>query len=157
MYQNNNRDRKQYNNQHSNYNNSSDIIVKSGFNENDEIVGENNLDYVQLAEKVIKVIDVNKLTTSKIRNILSMLSEIYKLVVVSDSKQLNANNISQIQYFKVRCLYESGRYVEVKDFINKSNLISLIDSIGDNKKRFENFYHYFEALVAYHRYLGGKD
>ena len=130
---------------------------KVHFNENDVIIGEGGKDYVDLAKEIINNINKEKLTTSKIRNILSMLSEIYKLIVVSGEKELSVDNQNQLQYFKIRCLYEAGREEAVKDLIDNSNAVNLIKEIGNNKKRFVNYYHYFEALVSWHRYLGGKD
>lgn len=54
-------------------------------------------------------------------------------------------------------LYQAGRTVAVKQFMIISKLDVIIDSIGDSLARFVKFTKYVEALVAYHKFLGGKD
>ena len=61
----------------------------------------------------------------------------------------------------MRFVYEVGRdprgYNGVKDFVNKSKIIECIDQIGSDKEKFLLFCKYMEALVAYHKYYGGRD
>lgn len=98
------------------------------------------------------------LTTTKIRNLLSLLNVIQQMVKEEQGDKIGDEEIlGKIQYFKMRCAYEAGRDSSVKDFVKKSNLIAYIDQIGESKKNFEIFFHYVEALVAYHRYYGGKN
>lgn len=98
-----------------------------------------------------------KLTTTKIRNLLSLLNVIQQMVKEKPENQLGDDIMGKIQYFKMRCAYEAGRESSVKDFVKKSNLMAYIDQIGDSKEGFELFFHYVEALVAYHRYYGGEN
>ena len=131
--------------------------------ENDEIVGDNNKNYVDVAKDVIEKLknkgDLNdkKLTTSKIRSIMSMIAEIYKLVIMNTEQKISTEIISKLQYFKIRCLYEAGREQAVKDFVDKSNIVELIKEIADSRKKLINYYHYIEALVAWFKYSGGKE
>jgi len=97
------------------------------------------------------------LTTTKIRNLLSLLNVIRQMVIEEPKETINGETLGKIQYFKMRCAYESGRDTAVKDFIKKSNLMNYINDIGDSKKAFELFFHYVEALVAYHRFYGGNN
>lgn len=97
------------------------------------------------------------LTTTKIRNLLSLLNVIQQMVLEGEEVKINETTLGKIQYFKMRCAYEAGREPAVRDFIKKSNLMNYIDHIGDSKKEFELFFHYVEALVAYHRYYGGDN
>lgn len=70
----------------------------------------------------------------------------------------------EIKFLKVKLAYQigradSGRYRAnpVKEFADKSGLIGEIDKIGDSLERYENFARYVEALVAFHKFYGGKD
>ena len=130
----------------------------------------NDTNYCDLAEGVIKQLGRPdsrnpgrlsfNLTTSKIRNLLSMVNQIYNDVVLSDGDNLKEKHKSQLTYLRVRMLYEAGRDERgesVKPFLEKSNLLSILGEIGGERKKFLLFCRYFEALVAYHRYFGGKD
>lgn len=118
--------------------------------------------YVEIAEGVIKNLNRDKenkllLTTSKIRNILAMVSELY-----NDAQRLRAENLSEdlvgrVQYLKMRVAYEAGRDGIVMDFVKKAELLGEIDRVGRKKERLILFCHYMEALVAYHKFLGGRD
>ena len=119
----------------------------------------NDSEYVDKAEAVIKKLDSEKrlLTTSKIRNLLSMISSLYDEVRRSTSEKLSAEAMSQIQYIRLHFAYEAGRDPKVKDFVNEADILAHIKDIGDNKGQFMLFCRYMEALVAYHRYFGGKE
>lgn len=125
----------------------------------------NKLNYVEEAEKVIKSMrrkdrngkDVIDLTTSKIRNLLSMISQIYNVANHETGKKINEDLQSQVQYFKMRFAYEAGRERTVKDFQEKAEIFSNIDKIGDSREKLICFCHYMEALVAYHKFYGGRD
>ena len=118
--------------------------------------------YVEQAEKVMQDLQAAgkgqiKLTTSKIRSILAMVSELY-----NDAQRLRAENLSEdlvgrVQYLKMRVAYEAGREGYVREFVKKAAILEEIDRIGRKKEQLLLFCHYMEALVAYHRYLGGKD
>ena len=86
-----------------------------------------------------------------------MIAEIYKVAVIDKNQVLNNEIVSQLKYYKVRCIYEAGREPAVKYFISNSNIDGLVNEIGDNRKRLINYYHYMEALVAWFKYNGGKD
>jgi CRISPR-associated protein Csm2 len=122
----------------------------------------NKLNYVDHAEKVIETLARDKkgnikLTTSKIRNILAMISEIYNEVVHESGDKLTVKSQERIQYLRLRITYEAGREADVKDFIDNSELLILLKKIGESKSKFLLFCRYIEALVAYHRFSGGKD
>ena len=108
-------------------------------------------------EKNGKWITPQIVTTSKIRNILSMAADIYDKVLQNKEEQLNDEIVSRIEYLRVRMIYECGREPKVKDFVNAANLLDYIKMIGSDKKKYILFYHYLEALVAFHKYKGGKD
>lgn len=118
--------------------------------------------YVEQAEKVMQDLQAAgkgqiKLTTSKIRSILAMVSELY-----NDTQRLRAETLSdeligRVQYLKMRVAYEAGRDGIVMDFVKKAELLEEIGRIGRKKEQLLLFCHYMEALVAYHKFLGGRD
>lgn len=128
------------------------------------IINEDN--YVKKAEEAIKKLkekkdkkgrDIPMLTTSQIRNMLAMNADILNDINRENSAVLSEAIISKINYMKIRFVYEAGREQKVKYFMDESKLLDILDGIGKDKKNYKLFSHYFEALVAYHRYCGGKD
>ena len=120
--------------------------------------------YVEDAEKVFKdwySTRDKKITTSKIRGLLSGMSDIYNDVVRVEGEELPQDIVDRIQYLKVQFVYEYGRDDKkdgsVRRFINESKILNKIDQIGTSKKKFIEMERYMEALVAYHRLYGGKD
>lgn len=115
--------------------------------------------YVDRAEAVIKKLDEERklLTTSKIRNLLSMISSLYDEVRRSTSDKLTAEAMSQIQYIRLHFAYEAGRDKNVKAFVDEADILRHVKDIGESKAQFMLFCRYMEALVAYHRYHGGKE
>ena len=127
--------------------------------------------YVKQAEEVIKNLKKsgNLTTTTQMRKILSLLNDIYSDVVNSDEKDYNKRDKylrERLVYFKMRCVYEAGRNEKkIRNFIEDSNLLNYVDDIinvedGQHDvllKKFITLFHYMEALVAYHRYSGGRD
>ena len=45
----------------------------------------------------------------------------------------------------------------MENFVNETELLDVISEIGDSKQNFIMFHRYMEALVAYHKYYGGKE
>ena len=120
-------------------------------------MGINKENYVDQAEQVIKNLMTDRkgnitLTTSKIRNILAMVSEIYNEVVHESGEVLSSE--SQEQYLRLRIVYESGRETSVKDFVQKAKILEELKKVKDSKSQFLLFCRYMEALVAYRKFSG---
>lgn len=98
-----------------------------------------------------------ELTTSKIRNLLSMTNVLYGRVCKLKENELNEDIQKDIQYLKMRFVYEAGREASVKKFVEAAHIIECIKQIGNSRENLLLFCNYIEALVAYHRYYGGKD
>jgi CRISPR-associated protein Csm2 len=115
--------------------------------------------YVGTAETVMKTLNSGKtvLTTSKIRNILSMVSDLYNDVKLQHNKVLSEEFQSRVQYLRLHLAYEAGRENAVKNFVEQADLMNQLNNIGDSRDRLILFCHYMEALVAYHRFYDGKD
>ena len=128
------------------------------------ILNEEN--YVDKAQEVIEYLAqrANRrnpmVTTSKIRKLLSVTADIYKDLCLCVDDKLDNSIIIRINYLKILCIYEAGRddkNTGVRNFIKKSEMIRCIEEIQGIKKRFILFNKYMEALIAYHRYYGGKE
>ena len=115
-------------------------------------------DYVDQAEKIMRSLMENGKTVSnsKIRKLLSLVSEIYNEENRSTEKELQEKNVVKINLMRVRVAYECGRDNAVKDFVAKTKLLEYLKGIFRDRADLIRFAHYMEALVAYHRYLGGE-
>ncbi len=118
--------------------------------------------YVDEAEEVVKKLEKDKwgkplLTTSKIRNILSMVSEIYNDVIHHSDEKLNDDVLERLQYLRMRFAYEAGRETFVRDLMEKAKITEQIKTIGRDKEKCILFCKYMEAIVAYHKFYGGRD
>ncbi len=122
--------------------------------------------YVTLAEKAVdKVLRrtdrrgraIGLPSTSKIRNLLAMTSDIYNDVVNMSGDTLDQETIGRINYLKIRFLYEAGRENQVNALVEDADLIAHLGEIGNSKKQFILFSRYMEALVAYRKFKGGRD
>lgn len=127
-----------------------------------------NFDVVTEAEKAIKKLQYkdryNKIdvTTSQIRKFLTAVNVVRNKVDLYKAKNKGAEALSkeltaEIKFLKVNLLYQAGRTDAVKQFMTVSKLDIIIDGIGDSLARFVKFTKYVEALVAYHKFLGGRD
>jgi CRISPR-associated protein Csm2 len=128
----------------------------------------NELNYVPKAEEVIQSLRVPEkngdgyklmLTTSKIRNLLSMITDIYNTVSMRLDEKLDNDILGHIQYLKMRFAYEAGRdnTQAVRKFVEKAEIFKHIDEIQTSRSQLLIFCRYMEALVAYHKFYGGRD
>ena len=113
--------------------------------------------YVDKAENVITRLKKNRaerylLTTSKIRNLLSLTSTLFDESKVKRFDQLQ----DRIAYLRVQFVYQAGREDSVKDLVEKGQILEALKEIR-NTESLQRFCRYMEALVAYFRYHGGKD
>lgn len=113
--------------------------------------------YVKQAEQVIGELDKNRdgkpsLTTSQLRNIHTMITELYNMVTYFDGEKLSDEIQSHVQYTKMKIAYNAGRDKYVKDFVVKSQLMDYLDAVGSSRAELVLVCHYSEALVAYHKF-----
>ena len=117
--------------------------------------------YVEIAEQVIKKLHEEKnqkcqpigiVTTSKIRNLLSMTANIYNDVVNTKSEHLSNEVIGRINYLKLRFVYEAGREQKVKRLVETAQILQCLDAIKGNRSQYILFSRYMEALVAYRKF-----
>ena len=128
------------------------------------IINEEN--YVTMAEEAIKKLTEERnsknkpipiVTTSKIRNLLAMVSDIYNDVLNVKDEKLTSDMIERINYMKLRFYYEAGREPAVKRLLETARAFDIIDEIGTSRKNYILFSRYIEALVAFRKYYGGRD
>ncbi len=128
---------------------------------------ENIQDIAKEAEDIIKSLEKDKrgnivLKTSQLRKFLTAVNTVTNKVDVWHMTHLKEKALSeelsaQIKYLKVKLAYQSGRSDIVKDFSNKSKLFERINCIGSDYQKYKRFSNLMEALVAYHKYYGGRD
>ncbi len=111
-------------------------------------------DFVKAAENVMRGKGKSNLTTSKLRNILSMASDIYNVENNRKEEYLAEENKTALRKMHVRIVYEAGRDRDVRNFVVQSRLINYIKYIEGSwsRKLFIRFENYLEALVAFHRF-----
>ncbi len=113
--------------------------------------------YARCAEQVIAGSDGKlrfpHLTTTKIRGIYSLVTNIYTRV--GSEEDFEACR-ADLQYIKVKMAYESGKDRNVKGFIEDSCLMKAIDQVK-TYDQFILYCRYAESLVAYFKFYGGKE
>ena len=78
----------------------------------------------------------------------------------ADSEQYEGDNPEikgQINYMKIRFVYESGREATVKNLVEQADILTHIDEIGDSREQYILFNRYMEALVAYRKFYVEHD
>ena len=115
--------------------------------------------YVDEAEKVMRALYENRsrITTTKMRGFLTLVNDIYNAENLRTETELSSESKLKLMRLRVRVVYDAGRERDVKDFVEKAKLLEYLKGVGDSREAMIHFAHYMEALVAYHRYLGGRD
>lgn len=125
--------------------------------------------YVDEAERIMRALISNgtTVTTSKIRNLLSLVTDIYNDESIRTEDKLKPDSVVKLNLMRVRVAYEYGRdngesvgkdkVYPMKEFITQAHLREYLKGISTDRADLIRFAHYMEALVAFHRYLGGKE
>lgn len=127
-------------------------------------------DYVDQAERVMKELhdkEINNsrykmVTKSQIRKFLvavnAVTGEVEQYRLSQKGTKLPEDLRMQVKFLKVKLAYQIGRMgTPVKDFNEEAKLMEWIDGIGDSVEKYQKFARYVEALVAFHKFYGGKD
>lgn len=125
-------------------------------------------DIAQEAEAVISKLERDRrggivLTTSQLRKFLAAVNALTNKVEVYRAQHEGAAALSpalasEVKYLKVKLAYQVGRNSRaVRPFVETARLTEWIDGIGMDIRAYEDFARYVEALVAYHKFYGGKD
>lgn len=121
--------------------------------------------YVDEAEHVMRSLlredrhgnPVFDVSISQIRKILSLITDILNDENLSRAENISDESYQKLQMARVRIAYDAGREPKVKAFVDKSGLLSYIKGVEKNRAEFIRFARYVEALVAWHRYMGGSN
>ncbi len=128
-----------------------------------------SFDVVAEAEKAVSALDKKpngdiKLTTSQIRKFLTAVSYVHNKAELffmqnKTAKELSDDLAADVKFLKVDLLYLAGKddSRQVKKFVDISKLPEIIDEIKNDRSKFNKLCKYVEALVAYRKFLGGKD
>lgn len=132
-------------------------------------------DYVKEAQRVMQSLKKNKegkvdlekgkitLTISQIRKLLAaVISVNTQIKVLEMQEQLKPQQKkieAEINYLIVKFIYQIGKDKtnSVRTFVEKAKLIEKLESINGDVIKFKEFARYMEALVAFHKFYGGKD
>lgn len=115
-------------------------------------------DFVTAAEDVIQKDNWSRrITTSKIRRLFSLLTEIYNTENLRTGDDLAPESVYQLRLAQIRMLYEAGRDNAVKSFLKEARLVEYLKDIGSSRTKLLHYFHYMEALVAYHKFYGGRE
>ena len=126
----------------------------------------NDSNYVDKAESVIKALServgrngkpIEIVTTSKIRNLLAMVSDLYNEVIDLTDDKLPEDIGGRINYMRMRFYYEAGREPKVKVLFEAAEIFDIIKEIGTSRKNYILFSRYMESLVAFRKFYGRND
>lgn len=118
-----------------------------------KVIPEN---YVDLAETLMSA-NSKSITTSKLRNWFSIANDIYNVESRSSEITMKPESRTKLLNLRVRIVYDAGKDNNVKNFVTNANLLSYIKGIGESREQIIRFTHYMEALVAYHKFFGGRE
>ena len=125
---------------------------------------------VDRAEEVMRTLSQSKkmVTTSQIRKFLTAVNTVKEKISMhrmnnkEEDDSLPVSLQAQIKYLKVKLAYQIGRNKgkygnPVEEFEKEAGLMKWIDEIKGSAKEYDKFSNYIEALVAYHKFYGGRD
>jgi CRISPR-associated protein Csm2 len=113
--------------------------------------------FVDVAEKHMNNC-YRSITTSKIRNLLSLVIDCYQAESRRTDEKITPESADALTNMRIRVVYEMGRDDRnVGQFVRETELLEYLAGIRGDRKALIRFYHYMEALVAYHKYMGGRE
>ena len=113
-------------------------------------------DYVDFAEKLMAGQSRN-ITTSKLRNLLSLLMDVYNVENLRTGSEISPDSALKLQMARIRMAYEYGRDRNTKEFMEAAHLLPWLKALGTSREKVLHYIHYMEAIVAYHRFFGGRE
>ena len=125
--------------------------------------------YVDEAERIMRALisSGTTVTTSKIRNLLSLVTDIYNDESIRTEDKLKPDSVVKLNLMRVRVAYEYGRdngesvgkdkVYPMREFITQAHLREYLKGISTDRADLIRFAHYMEALVAFHCYFSSKE
>lgn len=108
------------------------------------------------AEEFVRKNNIKNITKSQIRKFLAAVNKISNMVKLYNNEELSDDILNEIKYMQIQFAYIVGKS-------NKNEVMTLYNELKDEisnlktKKEFINFARYIEAIVAYHKFYGGKE
>lgn len=130
------------------------------------------MDVIQEAEQVVRSLSADNygniyLTKTQIRKLLSAVNAINNKLMVHLSQRSDAEGKSnelpqeltaEIRYLEVKLLYQAGRGDKnVREFVDKAKMRERITKAAKGVSEYKEFAQFMEAVVAFHKFHGGKD
>ncbi len=115
---------------------------------------------INKAESFVKNNNIaNQISTSQIRKFLAAVNKINnKIRYQNNDDILSEDIVAEIAYMRVQFAYIVGRNKNNKGLEKlHKELDGAIANIKNSKSNFINFARYVEAIVAYHKFHGGRD
>jgi len=121
-----------------------DIVAAFGQNFEEEILSPQQGRYNHFVQNLKNYVEQNVrgITSSQLRNVYALIRE--------------KNDEEKLPHIRPKLAYVAGR----ADKDEMRTLIYLLDLLivrVDDKKKMKNFKSFFESVIAYHKYFGGKD
>ena len=126
----------------------------------DLLDGTKEYDPVEAGRKFVDAVDKRSFTTSQLRQILSSAAIVKNRIDRENaaSDLLSTDIQQEIQYLKLKLIYQMGRDNGLKRAFsgeNGINLPAVLQNVGDSKENFNRFYRLLESIVAYRKFAGG--
>jgi CRISPR-associated protein Csm2 len=131
-------------------------------------------DQVDKAEKIMKNLSRNRhmVTTGQIRKFLTAVNSVSGKIDMYRNQHAGENVQTmpvelqaEVKYLKVKLAYQIGRarpkrqgdVNPVEELAKEAGLMERIDNVKNDMAKYDEFARFIEALVAFHKFYGGKD
>ena len=128
----------------------------------DAIIGEDNVDALVKAAHAIGKAIAGRVTSSQIRGIFATVRQIQLKWVESGSETTQREVYRQAMMLKPQIHYAAARNGDRIAPLDEY-LVGALNKVGEGnpdpkvrRERFMRFVDFFEAIVAYHKYEGGR-
>ncbi|MDV3103750.1 type III-A CRISPR-associated protein Csm2 [Thermococcus waiotapuensis] len=102
---------------------------------------------------------VDKIHTTQVRKIIEMAKDVHVKVSIIQEEKADLSNEIQANARKMMMLlaYTAGKNPNVSSLANSLQPILAWLLENPSKENFNRVYEFFEAIISYHRYFGGKE
>lgn len=104
---------------------------------------------IECAIKIAQIIKGNNVSSSRLRK---LYTEARKIALTSGKAKSNAYEINLL---RARLAYTAARESGLKEFQQIMDIA--LQEVKQPRGKYERFLHLFEAIVAYHRFYGGRE
>jgi CRISPR-associated protein Csm2 len=100
---------------------------------------------------------VGEVTTSQLRNLLSLTADIYNQLQTHPEETLSEEIRDALTYLRVQFVYAAGREAKVRRFMESANLDAVLKAAPKSRENALLLCRYMEALAAYKKYYDPKE